>query len=335
MSITHPFTIADIETVQQRLAPHIIKTPVWQWRNHAILDIVGSDTDVFLKLELWQHGGSFKLRGALNVMLNADPDVLHRCGVTAVSAGNHAIAVSYAAQTLGATAKVVMPKTANPARIEKCRLLGAEVVLTDGVQQAFEQVEQIKREEGRLFVHPFEDPLTIQGTATVGLEFCRQVAGLDALLVPIGGGGLIAGIAAISKQIQPTCEIIGVEPEGADTMYRSFQSGKPEALDKVRTIADSLGAPYALPYSFGICRAYVDRIVLVDDDMLRRAQALLFNSMKLAAEPAGAAATAALCEPLRAELRGKRVGVLVCGSNTDIDTFAAQVKAGLETTLPG
>jgi threonine dehydratase len=286
---------------------------------------LGAETQVFLKLELFQYTGSFKLRGALSVMLDLDRAALER-GVTAVSAGNHAIAVAYAAHLLGATAKVVMPKSANPFRVERCRGYGAEVVLVDDVQQAFTLVEQIQHDEGRHFVHPFEGPLTALGAATVGLEFCTQTPNLDAVIVPIGGGGLCAGIATAVKQLQPGCLIFGVEPEGADTMHRSFAAGSPQSIDKVRTIADSLGAPMALPYSFELCRRYVDELVIIDDEQMREAMRLLFSSMKLAVEPAGAAATAALCGPLAERLRGRRIGIIVCGSNIDVGSFSRLVE---------
>lgn len=321
-----PFTLADIRAARERLNDFIVETPVWHWGNRDIVERVGPETQVFLKLELFQHTGTFKPRGALTVMLDLDQAALSR-GVTAVSAGNHAIAVAYAANLLGTTAKVVMPKTANPARVASCRALGAEVELVEDTHRAFERVREIEAEEKRTFVHPFEGPLTALGTATVGLEFCAQVPDLEAVIVPIGGGGLCAGIATAVKLIQPRCQVFGVEPEGADTMHRSFASGRPEAIDKVRTIADSLGAPHAAPYSFELCHHYVDDLVLVSDDALRQAMALLFRSVKLAVEPAGAAATAALCGPLRERLRGKRVGLIVCGANIDIATFAAHVGA--------
>jgi threonine dehydratase len=326
-----PFAIAEIRAARERLNDFIVETPVWRWRSRDITERVSPETQIFLKLELFQHTGTFKPRGALTVMLDLDQAALSR-GVTAVSAGNHAIAVAYAASLLGTTAKVVMPKTANPARVASCRAFGAEIELVEDTHRAFERVREIEAEEGRTFVHPFEGPLTALGTATVGFEFCHQVSDLDAMIVPIGGGGLCAGIATAVKLIQPRCQVFGVEPEGADTMYRSFASGKPETLDKVRTIADSLGAPYALPYSFELCRQYTDEVVLVSDEAMRQAMALLFHSMKLAVEPAGAAATAALCGPLREQLKGKRVGLIICGANIDITTFAAHVEAAPEET---
>ncbi len=317
-------TLTDIRTAREKLNGLVLETPVWHWRNREITDVVGSDTKVFLKLELFQHTGTFKPRGALVTMLSLAPETL-ACGVTAVSAGNHAIAVSYAARLLRSTAKVVMPKKASPARIAICRAYGAAVELVDDVHHAFERVREIEAEEGRFFVHPFEGALVAQGTATVGLELCHQVSDLDAVIVPIGGGGLCAGVAMAVKLSQPRCQVFGVEPEGADTMHRSFAAGKPAVIDKVRTIADSLGAPFAAPYSFALCKKYVDDLVKVSDEQLCRAMALLFRGMKLAVEPAGAAATAALCEPLREKLRGKRVGIIVCGANIDIATFAAYV----------
>lgn len=320
-------TLETIREVADRLAGLVVKTPVWLWQAQDLAAIVGPETQVMLKLELFQHTGSFKPRGALAVMLGLDAAARAR-GVTAVSAGNHAIAVSYAAKLLGTTAKVVMPKSANPARVARCEALGGEVVLVDDVTVAFQRVEAIQAEEGRTFIHPFEGPLTAAGTATVGLEFAEQVSDLDAVLIPVGGGGLIAGMAAAIKQVQPHCQVIGVEPVGADTMTRSVQSGQPEKLDRVRTIADSLGAPYATPYALGLVRHYVDEMVLLEDDDMRRGMALLFRSMKLAVEPAGAAATAALCGPLRDRLRGKRVGVLVCGANIDLATFTREAEAG-------
>jgi threonine dehydratase len=317
-----PPTLDELRATREQLAPYIVETPVWHWCGPEITEVVGGDTQVILKLELFQHTGTFKPRGALSFMLNMDRPALAR-GVTAVSAGNHAIAVAYVARLLGATAKVVMPRTANPARIEKCRSYGAEVVLVDNVHQAFDRVEQIVQEEGRTFVHPFEGPLVTRGTATVGLELCEQAPDLDAVVVPIGGGGLCSGIATAVKQLYPRCQVIGVEPEGADTMRRSFEAGTPQSIDAVHTIADSLGSPRAEPYSFELCRRFVDDLVLINDQEMRQAMRLLFAGMKLAVEPAGAASTAALCGPLQERLRGKRVGLIVCGTNIDVETFAA------------
>lgn len=318
---SQPASLAEIRQTHERLSSLVLKTPVWQWQSDEITEIIGAETSLFLKLELYQHTGSFKARGALNVMLSLDEAQLRR-GVTAVSAGNHAIAVAWAAKKLGTPAKVVMFKGANAYRMQRVREIGAELIVAENVAEAFETANRIQAEEGRYFVHPFEGPLTALGTATIGLEFYEQVGHLDAAILPIGGGGLAAGMSMAIKQCNPSCQIFGVEPEGADTMYRSFLEGKPQSIDRPRTIADSLGAPYSLPYSFGLCRQFISEVVLVSDDQMRRAMNLLFRSMKLAVEPAGAAATAALCGPLLERLRGKQVGVIVCGANIDVETFA-------------
>jgi threonine dehydratase len=320
------FTLDEIRSARSRLAGLVVETPVREWSDDVLSAAVGADTRVVLKEELFQRTGSFKPRGALTVMTALAPDALAR-GVTAVSAGNHAMAVAYSARVLGTTAHVVMPKSANPFRVGRCRELGAEVDLVDDVHKAFDRVHEIERTEGRTFVHPFEGPRTALGTATVGLELMEQAPGLDAVVVPIGGGGLCAGLAAAVKLIRPETLVFGVEPAGADSMHRSFAAGSPQAIDAVRTIADSLGAPHAAPYSFDLCRRNVDELVMVDDDALRRAMKLLFVSAKLAVEPAGAAATAALCGPLRERLAGKRVGLVVCGANIDPATFATHLAA--------
>ena len=317
-------TLEEIRAARKRLGRRVRRTPVWRLAGHRLAGLLGDATEPWLKLELFQHAGSFKARGALVNMMALSGEELAR-GVCAVSAGNHAMAVGYAAGVLGTSAKVVMPRDANPARVAGCRAYGAEVVFVDDVHHAFDAVRRIERREGRAFIHPFEGRNTILGTATVGLEMARDLPDLEAVVVPIGGGGLCAGVSCAVKQAIPGCRVFGVEPEGADTMHRSFASGKPEAIDRVRTIADSLGAPHAEPYSFALCRRYVDELVMIDDDEIRRAMLLMFEEGKLAVEPAGAAALAALCGPLSDRLRGRKVGLVVCGTNMDVATFASLV----------
>lgn len=315
-------TISEIEALREQLGERILRTPVL--RCQALEQVIGGDTSIYAKLEFLQHTGTFKARGALAVVSSLDAEQL-AAGVTAVSAGNHAIATAFAAQAAGTSAKIVMISTANPARVEACRAFGAELVLTDDIHKAFELAEGIRKDEGRFLVHPFEGPEIAAGTGTVGLEMCRQCNEFDAALVPIGGGGLIGGVANAIKQLKPDCKVIGVEPEGADSMHRSFDAGEPRSIDRVRTIADSLGAPFAMPYSYQLCKSNVDELVLVDDLELRKSMGLLFEKMKLAVEPACAATTAALFGPLREQLRGKTVMLLFCGSNIDWPTYAEQV----------
>lgn len=320
MQATGP-DIHEIRALREALTRDTSRTPVL--RCAPLEQVLGNGTRVIAKLEFLQHTGTFKARGALASLQRLPTDQLRK-GVTAVSAGNHAIATAFAAAAMGTTAKVVMIRSANPSRIARCRDYGAEVVLADDVHDAFRVAERIQDEEGRYLVHPFEGPGVALGTGTVGLEICEQVPGFDALVVPVGGGGLIAGIANAVKQIRPDCEIIGVEPEGADTMHRSLAAGEPRGIERVATIADSLGAPFALPYSFALARTHVDRFVLVDDEQLRRSMGFLYRAMRLAVEPACAASTAALLWPLRGELGGKRVVLVMCGSNIDWDTFERQ-----------
>lgn len=324
MSLSYP-TIAEIRTNRSRLGDRILTTPIRRLSDHVVSLAVGDDTTIWLKEELFQHTGSFKPRGALTVMLDMDASALSR-GVTGVSAGNHAISLAWCARQLGTTAKVVMPRTANAFRVAVCRELGAEVDLVADVHAAFSRVREIEASEGRTFVHPFEGPRTSLGTATLGLEFVEQVAqagaSLDAVVVAAGGGGLTGGVACAVKQLSPATKVFVVEPTGADTMRRSFDAGAPQSIDAVRTIADSLGAPRCELYSFALNRQFVDDVVLVDDAQIREAMRLLFRSGKLVVEPAGAAALAAVMFPLREQLDGQHVGVVVCGGNIDSDTYA-------------
>ena len=313
--------IQEIREVAEELSAEIVRTPVI--RCAALEALLGEGTEVHAKLEFLQCTGTFKARGALATLRNLSKKQLG-AGVTAVSAGNHAIATAFAASTMGTTAKVVMIGSANPSRIASCRAFGGEVVLVDDAHEAFAVAERIQEEEGRYFVHPFEGRRIALGTGTVGMEICEQVGEFDGLIVPVGGGGLIGGISNAVKQLRPDCEIIGIEPKGADSMHRSRDAGAPQAIEKVNTIADSLGAPFAMPYSFELCEENVDRLALVDDRQLRRAMGFLFRSMKIAVEPACAATTAALLWPLRKDLQGKRVVLVMCGSNIDWETFEQQ-----------
>lgn len=329
--MTTPIDAPSVEAIRNnraRLGDLVVTTPIRRLVDDALSAVVGDSTTVWLKEELFQRTGSFKPRGALSVMLDLDAEALAR-GVTGVSAGNHAISLGYSARMLGTTATVVMPKNANPFRVQVCREFGATVVLVDNVHEAFDRVRQIEADEGRTFVHPYEGPKTALGTASVGMEFIDQIAAagttLAAVIVAAGGGGLTGGVACAVKQMSPSTAVYVVEPEGADSLNRSFKAGTPQAIEAVRTIADSLGAPHCEPYSFALNRQFVDEIVLVDDDQIREAMRLLFRVAKLAVEPAGAAALAALMYPLRQRLEGRTVGLVVCGANIDPETFTRHI----------
>jgi threonine dehydratase len=314
-------TLSEIRSAQEKLSGFVRLTPVWTVPLPQLDAAWSGVEEAVFKLELLQVTGTFKARGALNVMLNLTSQERRR-GVTAVSAGNHAVAVAHAARALGISAKVVMIKTANPLRVELTRSSGAEVEFADNGAAAFERVREIETDEGRVFVHPFEGPRTVTGAATLGLEWFEQSGTMDAAVIAVGGGGLIAGVASALKQLSPRTEIYGVEPEGAAAMHQSFGAGQTVTLPSISTIADSLAPPMTTPYTFSVCRQYVDQITLVSDSAIRDAMRVMFRTLKLAVEPAGAAALAAVLGPLREPLQGKaRIGILVCGSNIDARTF--------------
>jgi threonine dehydratase len=324
--MTTPLSLTEIHAAARSLSGVIVTTPVHRLIGSEIANSLGSSTEVLLKLELFQATGTFKARGALLNVLGLTPAQRER-GVTAISAGNHAIAVAFAAAQVGVSAKVVMISTANALRVALCKSYGAEIVFAPDAHAGFTLVDRLAQEEGRTLIHPFEGRTTALGTATLGLELCEQIPGLEAVIIPIGGGGLCAGVASAVKLLAPGCEVYGVEPEGADSMHRSFAAGQPQGIERVATIADSLGAPYALPFSFDLCRRHVTELVRVSDDELRAAMRFLLRNAKLAVEPAGAAATAALLGPLRARVPGTRAAVIVCGSNIDEATYARLIAA--------
>lgn len=320
-------TIAEMRAAAASLVPHILATPIQPWHGAELESRLGPQTQVTLKLELFQRTGTFKVRAAmLNVLALTENE--RRRGVTAVSAGNHAIAVACAAQRVGISAKVVMLATANPLRVAAAQAYGAEVIIAPDGRTAFAMSEDISNAEQRTFIHPFDGRNVILGTGGVGVEFLDQAPDLAALVVAVGGGGLIAGIAAAVKQIKPSCRVYGVEPIGADVMSRSFRAAAPQRMEHVDTIADSLAPPMTTQSTYDLCRRFVDDIVTVSDDAICAALALLYRDAKLAVEPAGAAATAAVLGPLASCLRGVRTGVVICGANIDSDNFYRYLKRG-------
>jgi threonine dehydratase len=319
-------TLADIRAARALLGDRILRTPAMPLLGPAVEAALAPGTRALLKLELFQHTGSFKARGALVNVLSLTEAERAR-GICAISAGNHAIAAAWAARAVGTSARIVMKEGANAYRVAECRRHGGEVVFEPDFPAAFRRVEQIRDQEGRAFVHPFEGLRTAQGTGTLGLELMEQAPDLDAVIVPVGGGGLAAGLATAIRLVNPGCRIFGVEPFGADTMYRSFQAGSPQSIETIDTIADSLGSPYAMPISYALCRASLEEIVRIEDAEMIAAMRFLFQHARLAVEPAGAAATAALLGPLRVRLAGLKVGLIVCGSNISADAYARLISS--------
>ena len=320
--MTHtPPDLQAVKALRETLGSKIVRTPTI--RCAGIEDELDNGTSVFGKLEFLQHTGTFKARGALAAVSTLDKEQL-AAGITAVSAGNHAIATAFAAREAGTHAKLVMIASANPVRIAACREYGGDIIMAENAHLAFELAEQVQQEEGRFLVHPFDGPDIATGTGTVGLEISEQVDKFDAVIVSIGGGGLIGGISNVLKQLRPDCKVIGVEAEGADSMHRSFAAGQAKSIEKVRTIADSLGAPFATPYSYSLCKKNVDQLAMVSDRDLQETMGFLYKHMKIAVEPACTAATAALLGPLREQLQGQKVVLVFCGSNIDWLTWQEQ-----------
>lgn len=320
-------TLGQIHATAERIAPYIVRTPVTEWPSGRLSTWLGRETRVWAKLELLQRTGTFKARGAIaNVLDLSKAQLAH--GVTTVSGGNHAIAVAYAARVAGATAKVVMMRTANPARVEAARSLGAEVLMAKDATTGFSMAEQIQREEGRSYIHGFDGWNVTCATATIAQELFAQVESPEVVIVPIGGGGLCSGIAAYTKLFRPDCAVYGVQPVGAGAMIESLVAGRAQGTEEVNTIADSLASPKVGPYSFDLLNRFLDGVAKVDDLQLSAAIALIFQELKLAVEPAAVAATAALLGPLKDIARGKRVALIVCGSNIDADTYTAHLRQG-------
>lgn len=314
-------TLSQITAAQTAIATDVIATPLLPLSSARWDGILPPCASVTVKLELFQQAGSFKARGALLGMRGLDADQ-RAAGVVAASGGNHALAVSWAAKAAGVDALICMPKATDPARIAGCEALGATVTLHDDMAGAFAAMNAAA-DAGRALMHPFEAAHMILGSATCGAEYAQAAPHIDCFVVPIGGGGMISGMAAAIKQIRPQANVIGVEPLGADSMSQSFAVGEPVTLDKVDTIADSLGAPLAMPLTYAVAKAHVDRIVRISDHAMLAAMQIYQDVLRITSEPACAAALAAILGPLRGDLAGQHVGIIACGSNISLDRYAA------------
>lgn len=313
--------LSEIATAADALNGVVLQTPVLPLASSRWEGVLPDCASVTVKLELFQQAGSFKARGAFLGVAGLN-DAQRGAGVVAASGGNHALAVSWAAQAAGVDALICMPRTTDPARIAGCQALGARVTLHDDMAAAFAAMTQAA-DAGRSLMHPFEAPHMTLGAATCGYEYATQAPQVDTFVVPIGGGGLISGMACAIKQMRPDAQVIGVEPFGADSMTRSFEAGQPVRLQRVDTIADSLGSPLAMSYSYGVARAHVDRIVRIADAEMLRAMDHYQQILRITAEPACAASLAAILGPLAGELAGRHVGIIACGSNISLARYHA------------
>ena len=304
--------LADIRAAHARVAPRIHRTPLLSATRLG----ARAGVTLFHKCESLQKTGSFKVRGALNNVSQLDAAARKR-GVITVSAGNHAQALAWAARDAGVQCTVVMPMAASRTKVEASRGYGAEVVLhgTTGIE-AFAHAHALAKERDLTIVHPFDDPAVIAGQGTVGLEILEQLADVDDVVVPIGGGGLIAGIATAIKESRPEVRVYGVEPTGAAAMRKSLDEGRPVKLDSLETIADGLAAPMAGDVTYPIVKHYVDDVVLVTDEEIMSAMRGILFSAKLLAEGGGAAATAAILSG-KLKLQGRRVVAVMSGGNVD------------------
>lgn len=302
-------TLDDIRKAAQELEGRIHRTPVLT--SSALDERFGAE--LVLKAELFQKTGSFKVRGLLTKLLRLSPEERTR-GVITVSAGNAAGALAWAARNAGVPATVVMAKTAVPAKVDAARGYGATVELVEGDLMA--QYEQIRDERQLTGVHPFDDEDVITGHGSLGLELLADRPDLDTVLVPVGGGGLISGVATAVKLLKPEIRVIGIEPEQADVVSRSLAAGSPQKLPSARSIADGLAAPVCGTRNLPLIQQYVDEVVRVSEAALLEATRLVMSRTKLALEPAAAAPFAALLEgSLHA---GGVTAAVVSGGNLDV-----------------
>ena len=313
-----PLAIDDIVAARETIGSRLHRTPLFS--TATLSKQVGAQ--VLLKAELFQRTGSFKPRGMLNALAHLD-DAEKRAGVITISAGNAAQSLAYCAALEGVDCLVVMWQGASQAKLDATRGYGASVDLeASNPTEGFERLEELRAETGRAFVHSFDDPHLIAGHGTLGLELLEDAPELDAVLVPVGGGGLISGVAIAVKQARPEARLIAVEPELAPSLNVALAAGEPVPVSP-RSIADGLNAPFAGVNTLAICRELVDDSVLVTEEEIRAAMRFLYARAKLACEPAGAASTAALLSGKVEVDSGSTVALVVSGGNVSAQTAVA------------
>ena len=317
--IPNELSHTSILKVYKKIKPYIYKTPLIK-ASKQLNDCF--KTNIFLKCEFLQKSGSFKARGAINNILSMDKSKLKN-GITAVSAGNHAIATAYVSNLFKLKNKIFLYKSANKYRVDTCKNFNAKIIFTNP-ENAFKNVS-IAESNGYNFIHPFDGPYTLQGSATIGLEIIEYFKTLDTkldyLIISVGGGGLISGVSSYVKQLSPNTKVIGVEPEGAKGMSDSLELGKPLENVLVNSIADSLSAPLHLEYSYNVAKSVIDEMVTVTDDEMKEFMIYAFDNLKLMLEPACVAGLAAIKYKINEKLKNKNTLVILCGSNIDKITW--------------
>jgi threonine dehydratase len=284
--------------------------------------------EIYLKLENMQPIGSFKIRGATNKIASLNAQERRR-GVIAASAGNHAQGVAWGAKKLGVKATIVMPKTAPLVKVQNTESLGAEVVLAgESYDEACEFATRLAKKTGKVFVHAFDDPRVIAGQGTVALELLEQLPDVDMIVCSVGGGGLLAGISTVMKELRPQTKLIGAQASGSSAMLQSIAKGKLVSLDKVETFADGIAVGITKQTTFDILRENVDQMLEADDEAIAAAILTLIEKGKVVAEGAAAVSVAVL-DQIRKEIRGKKVAIIVCGGNIDVNVLNRVIDRGL------
>jgi threonine dehydratase len=318
MAVTALVTLDDVERARETIADRVHRTPLF---SSAQLS-ARAGAQVHLKAELFQRTGSFKPRGVLNKLASLTDDEKRR-GVISISAGNHAQALAYASAVEGIDALVVMWQTASPQKIAAARGYGATIdTEAPDIPAAFERLEQLREETGRTLVHPYDDPLVMAGQGTVGLEIVEDLPEVDVVLVQVGGGGLVSGIATAVKGRRPDARVVAIEPERSHALHASLQAGRPVTVE-AKSIADGLNGPYAGENCVAVCSALGIETALVSEDDLKEGFRFLYGRAKLACEVAGAATAAALLAGRVPLEPGDTVAAVVSGGNVAAETAAA------------
>jgi threonine dehydratase len=302
----------EIQDAGRRTAMHVRRTPVMALEDKAF----GIDAKIFFKLECLQHTGSFKPRGAFNCILTS---TVPAAGVIAASGGNHGAAVAYAAQKLGHRAEIFVPVITPQNKVVRLRQYGASIQVTgNNYSEALAASRERATQTGAVSIHAYDDARVLSGQGTLGMEFEEQVRGLDSVLIAVGGGGLIGGVAA---WYQERVRVVAVEPERAPTLHHALAAGKVVEVETGGVAADSLGARSAGELMLPIAQKFVAQALLVTDEHILEAQRLLWRNLRLIAEPGGATALAALLSGVYKPHAGERVGVVLCGSNAELSNF--------------
>ncbi|MGI1658445.1 MAG: threonine ammonia-lyase [Desulfitobacterium sp.] len=317
-------TLAKIQEAQNAIHPYIHRTVL----DHSSTMSALTGADIYLKMENLQKTGSFKARGAMNKILKLSEDEKKK-GVLAASAGNHAQGVAMAASRLGIASTIVMPENAPLAKVSATEGYGAKVILSGAVfDDAYQKAVEIQQETGATFIHAFDDWEVMAGQGTIGLEIFEQLPDVDTVLVPIGGGGLIAGVGVALKSLKPNVRIIGVQATGAASMLHALEVGKPELLARANTVADGIAVKKAGERTFATVRQVVDAIVTVEEEEISQAILMLMERTKTLAEGAGAVSVAAALQH-KVDLKGQKAVLILSGGNIDVNFLAQIIERGL------